>query len=53
MFNNTPALYKNICSTCVQILGELYVWTPKLCFSEVRKHVVKLNRKILPLHFLP
>ena len=41
MFNNRPALYRNICSTCVQILGDLSVWTPKLCFSEVRKHVVK------------
>ena len=43
MFNNSPGLYRNICSTCVQILGDLSVWTPKLCFSEVRKHVVKLK----------
>ena len=43
MFNNNPALYRNICSTCVQILGDLSVWTPKLCFSEVRKHVVRLK----------
>ena len=43
MFNNSPAFYNNICSTYVQILGDLSVWTPKLCFSEVRKHVVKLK----------
>ena len=43
IFNNSPALYKNICSTCVQIFGELSVWTPKLCFSEVRKYVVKVK----------
>ena len=32
MFNNSPALYRNICSTYVQILGDLSLWTPKLCF---------------------
>ena len=32
LFNNSPALYRNICSTCVQILGDLSVWMPKLCF---------------------
>ena len=41
MFNNSPALYKNIWSTRVQILGDLSVWMLKLCFSEVRKHVIK------------
>ena len=50
MFNNSPALYRNICSTFVQILGDLSVWTAKLCFSEVRKHL-NLNSKILPLHY--
>ena len=39
--NNSQVLYRNICSTYVQILGDLSVWTPKLCFSEFRKHVVK------------
>ena len=43
IFNNSPALYRNICSTCVQILGDLSVWRPKLCFSEVRKHIVKFK----------
>ena len=43
MFKCSTALYKNICSTCVQILGDLSVWALKLCFSEVRKHVVKLK----------
>ena len=43
MFNNSPALYKNICSTCLQFLDDLSVWTPKLCLSEVKKHVVKLK----------
>ena len=52
VFNNSPALYGNICSTCVQILGELSVWTPKLCFSEVRKHVVKLKSLYSPTSFL-
>ena len=39
--NNSQVLYRNICSTYAQILGDLSVWTPKLCFSEFRKHVVK------------
>ena len=43
MFNNSPTLYINIFSTCVQILGDLSVWTTKLCFSEIRKHVVKVK----------
>ena len=43
IFNNSPALYRFICSTCVQILGDLSVWAPKLCFSEVRKHIVKFK----------
>ena len=51
MFNNSPALYRNICSTCVQILGDLSVWTPKLCFSEVRKHVVQLKSLYSPTSF--
>ena len=49
MFNNRPALYRNICSTCV--LGDLSMWTPKLCFSEVRKHVVKLKSLYSPTSF--
>ena len=52
MFKNSPALYRNICSTCVQILGDLSVWTLKLCFSEVRKHVVKLKSLYSPTSFL-
>ena len=52
MFNNSPALYRNICSTCVHILGDLSVWTPKLCFSEVRKHVVNLKSLFSPTSFL-
>ena len=51
MFNNSPALYKNICSTCIQLLGDLSVWTPKLCFSEDRKHVVKLKSYNSPASF--
>ena len=43
IFNNSPALYRNICSIYVQILCDLSVWTPKLCSSEVRKHVVKFK----------
>ena len=43
MFNNSPALYRTTCSTCVQLLGDLFVWTPKLCFSEVRKHIGKVK----------
>ena len=43
IFNNSPALYRNICCTCVQILGDLSMWTPKLSFSEVRKHIVKFE----------
>ena len=27
MFNNSPALYINICSTHVQILDDLSMWT--------------------------
>ena len=51
MFNNSPALHRNICSTCVQILGDLSVWSPKLCFSEVRKHVVQLKSLYSPTSF--
>ena len=51
MFNNSPVLYINICSTCVQILGDLSVWTPKLCFCEVRKHVNKLKSLNSPTSF--
>ena len=50
MFNNSPAYYRNICSACVQILGDLSVWTQKLCFSEVKNMLFNLNHKILPLH---
>ena len=49
--NNSPALYRHICSTCVQILGDLSVWTPKLCFSEVRKHIAKFRSKNSPASF--
>ena len=52
MFNNSPVLYRNICSTCVQNLGYLSVWTPKLCISEVRKHVVQLKLLYSPTSFL-
>ena len=52
MLNNSPALYRNICSTCVQILDDVSVWTPKLCFSEVRKHVVKFKSLFSPTSFL-
>ena len=48
MFNNSPALYRDICSTCVHILGDLSVWTTKLYFSEVRKHVVQLKSLYSP-----
>ena len=51
MFNNSPALYRNVCSTCVQSLGDLSLWTPKLCFSEVRKHVIKLKLENYPSSF--
>ena len=51
MFNNSPALYRNICSSCVQMLGDLSVWTQKLCFSEVRKHIVKLKSLYSPTSF--
>ena len=51
MFNNSPVLYINICSTRVQILGYLSVWTPKLCFCEVRKHVSKLKSLNSPTSF--
>ena len=51
IFNNSPALYRFICSTCVQILGDLSVWTPKLCFSEVRKHIVKFKSWNSPASF--
>ena len=51
IFNNSPALYRAICSTRVQILGDLSVWTPKLCFSEVRKHIVKFKSKNSPASF--
>ena len=51
MFNNSLALYRNICSTCVKILGDLFVWTPKLCFSEVRTHVVKRKSLDSPTSF--
>ena len=51
MFNNSPVLYINICSTRVQILGDLSVWTPKLCFCEVRKHVNKLKSLNSPTSF--
>ena len=46
-----PALYTNICSTCIQILGDISAWRPKLCFSEVRKHVVKLKSLYSPTSF--
>ena len=51
MFNNSLALYRNISSTCVQILGDLSVWTPKLSFCEVRKHVVKIKYLNSPTSF--
>ena len=51
MFNNSPVLNINICSTRVQILGDLSVWTPKLCFCEVRKHVNKLKSLNTPTSF--
>ena len=51
MFNNSPVLYINICSTRVQILGDLSVWTPKLCFCEFRKHVNKLKSLNSPTSF--
>ena len=51
MFKNSPALYRNICSTCVQIWGDLSVWTSKLCFTEVRKHVFKLKFLCSPTSF--
>ena len=51
MFNNSPALYRNFCSRYVHILGDLSVWTPKLCFSEVRKHVVQLKSLYSPTSF--
>ena len=51
IFNNNPALYRNICSTCVQILSDLSVWTPKLCFCEVRIYVVKLKSLYSPTSF--
>ena len=44
-------VYINICSTRVQILGDLSVWTPKLCFCEVRKHVNKLKSLNSPTSF--
>ena len=51
MFNNSPALYIHICPTCAHILGDLSMWTPKLCFSEVRKHVAKLKSLYFPASF--
>ena len=51
MFNNSPALYKNSCSTCVQIWGDLSMWTPKLCFSEVRKHLIQIKSLYYPNSF--
>ena len=47
MFNNSPALYRNTRSTCVQIVGDLSVWMQKLWFSEVRKHVPVVQLKSL------
>ena len=52
MLNNSPALYRNICSTCVQILGDVSVWTPKICFSEVGKHVLEFKSLFSPTSFL-
>ena len=52
MFNNSPSFYRNICSTYVQILGDLSVGTPRLCFSEIRKHVVQLKSLYFPTSFL-
>ena len=52
MFNNSPALYRNICSTCVQMLDDLSVWTPKASFFEVRKRVVKLKSVYSPILFV-
>ena len=52
MFNNSPALYRNICSTCVQILDDSSVWMPKLRFFEVRKHVVQRKSLNSPTSFL-
>ena len=51
MFNDSPDLYRNICSTCLHILGDSSVWTPKLCFSEVRNHVVQLKSLYSPTSF--
>ena len=51
MLNKSPALYRNICSARVQILGDVSVWSPKLCFSEVRKHVVKFKSLFSPTSF--
>ena len=52
MFNNSPALYRNICSTCVHDLDDLSMWTPKLYFSEFRKHVVQFKSLYSPTSFL-
>ena len=52
MFNHSPALYRNICSICVHILCDVSIWTPQLCFSEVRKHVDRLKSLYSPTSFL-
>ena len=41
--SKSPALYKIICSIRVQILGKSFVWTPKLCFSKIWKHLFELK----------
>ena len=49
MFNNSPALYKNICSTRVQIAGDLFIrvnaevmilWSLKLCWIVIFSHFI-------------
>ena len=53
MFNNSPALYRNICSTCVQILGYILykIWNISKNKAPIGKHGYRFGEKACMYHY--